>query len=53
MSTTLNKKFKDFRGYQVTKNEEKAEFIQILDYRGKNEVIRIDSSIGETYADIL
>ena len=52
MSTTLNEKFKDFRGYQVTEDEEKAEFIQVLDYRGKNAVIRIDGSIGETYADI-
>ena len=53
MSTPLNKKFKDFRGYQVTEDEEKAEFIQVLDYRGKNVEIRIDGSIGETYADIL
>ena len=46
-------KIKDFRDFEVTEDEEKAEYIQILSYRGDNMVIRIEESIGKTYQIIL
>ena len=45
-------KFKDFCDFEVVEYKSKAKYIQILSTKGENSVIRIDGSIGDTYACI-
>ena len=47
-------KLKDFRDFEVVEDKSKAEYIQILDTKGVNTVMRIEKgSIDETLSNVL